>query len=392
MELKKGKKTKIKFHNLFISNLNEKDVDHFTTNTGLYLRKKLDTPYKRIAHKVTGVNIINQASDTNQTDEEYFTNLDIDKIPLSTYNLDNKKHNIIVERYPKLEPGEPYIFICNHTCPEDIETVLNILDRNAYLVLGSVKTLREELDGYLVWLNGTIPFDISNPKEKKTVIPKASRVLKTNSILIFPEASHNLHPNKLVNNFYDGAVNIALNTNRKIVPVSLIRDSKNNVSYVDVSNPIDINKLNNDLDEKFSYNKENLPQYDYNKKKIKTMTGTLRDKMATSIMHILLRHDEGLERKKYNNIESYLRTIKIYDSIEKLHWNEYDDFKGEFKTKKTKEEQAQETIIRDMARLASTGKNIGFNQSNWINLASDQENKNIPRVVKEYTKEYKKIR
>ena len=129
-----------------------------------------------------------------------------------------------------------------------------------------------------------------------------------------------------------------------------------------------------------------------NKKKIKTMTGTLRDKMATSIMHILLRHDEGLERKRYNNIESYLRTTKIYDSIEKLHWNEYDDFKGEFKTKKTKEEQDQETIIRDMARLASTGKNIGFNQSNWINLASDQENKNIPRVVKEYTKEYKKIR
>ncbi len=34
MESKKGKKTKIKFHNLFISNLNEKDVDHFTTNTG----------------------------------------------------------------------------------------------------------------------------------------------------------------------------------------------------------------------------------------------------------------------------------------------------------------------------------------------------------------------
>ena len=47
MESKKGKKTKIKLHNLFISNLNEKDVDHFTTNTGLYLRKKLDTPYKR---------------------------------------------------------------------------------------------------------------------------------------------------------------------------------------------------------------------------------------------------------------------------------------------------------------------------------------------------------
>ena len=81
------------------------------------------------------------------------------------------------------------------------------------------------------------------------------------------------------------------------------------------------------------------------RKKIKTMTGTLRDKMATSIMHILLRHDEGLERKRYNNIESYLRTIKIYDSIEKLHWNEYDDFKGEFKTKKQKKNKPKKLLF-----------------------------------------------
>lgn len=91
----------------FISKLNEKDIDHFTSDIGLYLRRKLDKPYKLIAHKVTGVNIINKVTDTNQTDEDYFTNLDINKIPLSSYNLDAKKHNIIVERYPNMVKNIP---------------------------------------------------------------------------------------------------------------------------------------------------------------------------------------------------------------------------------------------------------------------------------------------
>ena len=140
---------------------------------------------------------------------------------------------------------------------------------------------------------------------------------------------------------------MGLNSDRKVVLISLIRDSENNVSYVDVSNPIDMHKLNNQVDKKFKYNIENLPQYDYNKKKIKAMTTTLRDKMATSIMHILLRHSEILEREKFNNIESYIRTIKVRDSIEKLHWNESDDFEGEFNTKKTKEELTQQAVINN---------------------------------------------
>ena len=40
--------------------------------------------------------------------------------------LNAKKHNIILERYPELNDDEPYIFVSNHTCPEDIETILKI--------------------------------------------------------------------------------------------------------------------------------------------------------------------------------------------------------------------------------------------------------------------------
>ena len=378
-------------NNLFISKLNEKDVNHFTSDIGLFLRRKCDVPYKLVAHKICNVHILKSQADSTLSDEEYFNSLSEEKISLSSYDLKKGKHNIIVERYPKLNKKEPYIFVCNHVCPEDIETVLNVLDRNAYLVLGSVKTLREESDGYLVWLNGTIPFDISNEKEKRTVIPKAERVLKTNSILIFPEASHNLHPNKIVNNLYDGPVNMALNSGRKIVIVSLIRDSENNVSYVDLSNPLDITRLNEELEEQFSYNDENLPEKEYNKKKIKRMTSILRDKMATSIMHILLRHEEPLIRKDYRNIEAYLRTMKIYDSFKKLHWNEFDDFEGEFKTKQIPAEQNYQEMVNTLANLASK-KGICFDQSNWFALKEDLKNKDIPQVMKEHAKQLTKVK
>lgn len=381
-----------KRNNLFISNLNEKDVNHFTSDIGLFLRRKCDTPYKLIAHEVCGVHVLKPSTTTELSDEEYFNSLSTAKIPLSIYDLKEKKHNVIVERYPKLNKGEPYIFVFNHSCPEDIETILNVLDRNAYLVLGSVKTLREESDGYLVWLNGTIPFDISNEQERQTVVPKADRVLETNSILIFTEASHNLGPNKVVNHFFDGPVNMALNSGRKIVVGSLIRDNERNVSFVDINNPIDIKVLNEEMDERFFYNVENLSQYEYNKKKIKAMTAVLRDKMATSIMYTLLRHDEMLIRENYRDIEAYLRTLKFYDSIEKLHWKYTDDFDGEFKTKKTKEEITHEQVITDMANLAASDKDIGFDQSYWLELSEDLKHKDIPREMEDYVKKLTKIK
>ena len=112
--------------NLFISNLHLKDVDHFTTNTGLKLRRTIDVPFKKICNIFTNANIIRK-------------NIDSDSyIDIDNYDIKPNKNNIILEKYPKLDKDEPYIFVCNHTCPEDIETVLNIIDRNTFLILGSI--------------------------------------------------------------------------------------------------------------------------------------------------------------------------------------------------------------------------------------------------------------
>ena len=79
------------------------------------------------------------------------------------------------------------IFRRKSCLPGRHEHMLNVIDRNAYLILGSVETLRYNPEAYLSWLNGMIVFDILNPEERSALPAKMERVLQTQSILIFPE-------------------------------------------------------------------------------------------------------------------------------------------------------------------------------------------------------------
>lgn len=370
--------------NLFISNLHEKDVEHCTTDIGLSLRKKGDKPFKKMCNIFTNAHIIRANAGENLTDDEYFSSLSTEFIPLDNYNIKKGKNNIIVERYPNLNKDEPYIFVCNHTCPEDIETVLNILDRNAYLILGSIESLQYNPEMYLSFLNGMIPFDIMDKSQRKKVLEKMLRVLKTNSILIFPEGSHNYSPNKLINNLFDGPVNLALQTNRKIVIVTLIKDNDNNVSYIDVGNPIDVKKIDVDMDRDFE-SEEDIEKY-----YVKSLSSEIRDKMATAVYHIISRHIKPIHREDYYNAEEYLRMLKIEDAFKKLKWDR-DVFEAEYLTKKTREEKEHEEVIRTLSNLTINSDALkGSCQREWILSELDIDNKDVVKRMREYWIETKK--
>ena len=308
--------------NLFIHNLNEKDVNTFTSDMGLFLRRILNKPFKFLCNIFTNANIIRPNYYPEMADEAYWEFLDMQPISLSSYPLKKGKNNIILERYPQLVPGESYIFVGNHTCPEDIETMLNIIDRNTYLILGSVESLKYNPEMYLTWLNGMIVFDILNPDARKNLMPKMERVLKTNSILIFPEGSHNYHPNKLVNHLFDGPANLAIKTGKKIVPIILVRDDPHRVSYIDVGNPIDLCSLHLNIHDFYPREK------DCEKYRIKSMSSYLRDKMATAVYHLIARHIEPINRDEYENIDEYFINRYVEDSFSKLHW-QHDVFDAE---------------------------------------------------------------
>ncbi len=361
--------------NPLISNLHEKDLNHFTTNVGLFLRRKLDRPFKKLCNLFTNATIIRVNNYSSLSDEEYYSGLDVTHIPYSQYPLSEKRkaNNIVLERYPHLEKEESYIFVGNHTCPEDIETMLNIIDRNAYLVLGSIETLQYNPEAYLIWLNGMIVFDILDAASRKALMAKMKRVLRSNSILIFPEGSHNYHPNKIINHLYDGAVRLALETGKRIVPVSLIRDGEHKVSYIDVGNPMDVTKLALNVSE---YCKdEDEPE----KARIKALTGYLRDKMATAVHHLIARHTEPVCRKSCEDMEQFFIDRYVNDSFAKMKWK-HDVFKAEFLTKKTKDDQSYEEVVRTLSELRLNNRvlrDTGLDSREYVLLARDLERKDV---------------
>lgn len=351
-----------KMKNIMISNLHKKDVKHSATKFGLFLRRKIDKPFKKLCNIVTKAHIINKDLSSDENVNE----------------LNDKKNNIVLERYPKLNPDEPYIFVCNHTCPEDIETVLNIFDRNAYLVLGSLETLQYNRDMYSLFLSGIIPFDIMDPKQRKLVFQKMKRIIQSNSILIFPEGSHNYTPNKLINKLYDGPVNLALQTNRKIVVTTLIKDKKNNVAYIDVGDPIDVRKINVNMDREFNSSHDEMKHY------VKSLTSVIRDNMATAAYSIIERHFETLNREDYDNLEEKLRMMNIEDSFKQMKWKR-DVFEAEFLTKKSKEDLEHEEIIRTLSNLTlNPNACVGNGNKEWILKELDLNNKDIPNRMRQH--------
>ena len=370
--------------NLLISNLNEKDVDHFTSDIGLMLRKKFDGPFKKACNIFTGANIIDIRNRDFSNDDDYFAFLaeHSERIPLSEYPLIDGKNNIVIERYPELDKDEPYIFVCNHTCPEDIETILNVIDRNAYLVLGSIETLQYNPEAYLSWLNGMVCFDIMDQQQRSDLIPKMERILKTNSILIFPEGSHNYDPNKIVNKLFDGPVNLSLETGRKIVVCTLIKDQENNVSYVDVGHPIDLEDFHVERD-------YGLDEHEREKKYVQTLTSFIRDKMVSAVYPMMERHFDQIKRSEHDDLEEELRQEKVRDSFEKMKWNK-DIFDAEFLTKKTREDLEYEEVVTTISNLRFNDdvlRNTLLDTRQSVILKRDLDRKNIPLVMRTHLEE-----
>lgn len=370
------------YRNLFINKLNTRDVNHFTTDIGLFLRRKSNGAFRKLCNVFTNTTIIRNETSEYVSNEEYYNNLKAERIPLSSYPLSTKKNanNIIVERYPKLEEGESYIFVGSHVCPKDIETMLNVIDRNAYLILGSVENLNYNPEVYLSWLNGMIVFNVLDMKERRELILKMERVLHTQSILIFPEGSHNYDLNKLIKPLYDGPVNLALKTGKKIVPVVLVKDYENNVAYLDVGNPIDVRGLDLNIQDYYP-GKEESEKY-----RIKSMSSYVRDQMATAVYHMMERHLAPIKKSEYEDLEQHFIQFYVTDTFNKLNWK-HDVFDAEYLTKKTKEEQEYEEVVRSLGNLKlkkNVLKETRLYSREYVNKIRDLDRKNVVENLRKH--------
>ncbi len=151
------------------------------------------------------------------------------------------KQKIVLEQYPSLEKGKPYIFASTHSFCEDINAALAVLDRNAYLLLGSTDQLEHNPGAYGVWANGMVYVNRLNKESRKNALKKMERLLNSGtSVLIFPEGAYNNTENLLCEQLFSGFYWLSKSTGAQVVPVASFCEYQSDKIYIKFESPLDL--------------------------------------------------------------------------------------------------------------------------------------------------------
>ena len=284
--------------NIGLVKLKEANVETFTTNTGLKIRKYINRPLRFILEKST-------------------------------------KGKIVLESYPNLEKNEAYIFASTHYHCEDIISNLAILDRNAYALMGTTDQIDHNPLMYGAWLNGFIYVDRWNEDSRKLAIPKMERVLNAgNSVLIWPEGSLNNSENLLIQKLFGGPYYLAKSTGKKVVPVSNYLQPETNTIYIRVGQPLDLSK----------YDKEEA-------------LDILRDAMASMMFEQIKEHSVPIERSKLTGDHHMEHLETRRQEYLKNKWTSVDKILEELVVYKDKNITTYEEILRSLENVEVTKEN-----------------------------------
>lgn len=190
--------------NYKLVDLLDADINSFTSDRGIKIRRKIAPALKKVLKIAT-------------------------------------PEKIIIDKYPELNPNEPYIFVSTHGFSNDIIACLASIDRSAYLLMGSTNQIEYNRLMYAAWVNGFIYVNRMCDKSRKEAIPKMERILKSgSSVLIFPEGGHNNTENNLCNKLFSSPYILAIRTGCKVVPIAPFYEFGSDKIYMNFGNPIDL--------------------------------------------------------------------------------------------------------------------------------------------------------
>ena len=232
-----------KIINKLLGKLDNKTVDNFTSNLGLWLRRTFHSVISFLFRTVLRL---------------YY------------------KKKLIVEHKPKLKKGKSYIYALNHSFYLDGSAVIATADKNCYSLFGATEQLYFDLCTFFIWFSGLIYVDRTNKQSRKDSLPKMSRVLKAgNSVLIFPEGRWNDSENLLCQKLFAGVYNLSVDNEVEVIPVSVFKETESEYIYINFANPIKL--------------------YKYEKDEALTL---LRDNLATMYYEQIEKHASPYKRKK----------------------------------------------------------------------------------------------
>jgi len=238
-------------------------VDNFTTEYGRILRGKLNKPWKKVL------------------------------------SLATSKKVIIEESYP-LDKNKTYVFACNHSFDEDVISILQSLDRNAYVLNGSTDQTEHNPVFLAVWLNGMVYVNRLNNESRNNSVLKMKKLLKSGtSVMMFVEGGYNNSENQFINPPFPGVYTLAKEENVEVVPVISFNDYDWETQSFDGNIYIRMGKP--------------IPLAEYEKYE---GLNHLRDVMSTMMYDIINEHVDQVERKTLGeNPREYYMQIrqKVYE-------------------------------------------------------------------------------
>lgn len=228
--------------NTGLERFENKDVNAFTSDVGLFIRKKINFIWRNLIRLFVG-------------------------------------RKMYVEQYPKLKKDRSYIFVANHSFDEDIISILSTIDRNAYLLNGSTHQMEHNPLFYAVWANGMVYLNRLDKQSRAEAIPKMERVLRAgNSVFIFAEGGYNNTENQLIQPLFASPYILCEKLGVEVVPIISFCKHESKEIFVRAGEPMNLSIWEKD---------EALTR--------------LRDAMATIVWDIMEEHGGRLVRKELCN-------------------------------------------------------------------------------------------
>ena len=154
----------------------------------------------------------------------------------------NSKLKLEIEKKEFKGSDRPIIYTASHSFKDDAVNTVLTAKCNAYFVVGNTDLFYNTLDGFFLWLYGSQLVDRYDKESRNAMKSKMNKVIEYGSnILIFPEATWNLSPNKLMYNLHWGFYEIAKENNALVVPI--ITYKVGNKCYSRMLDGIDVNDV-----------------------------------------------------------------------------------------------------------------------------------------------------
>lgn len=109
------------------------------------------------------------------------------------------------------------------------------------------------------------------------------------------------------------------------------------------------------------------------------MSNYLRDRMATGVYHLIVRHIESINRSDHEKLDKYFIDNYVNDSFEKLKWK-HDVFDAEFLTKRTEADFIYEETVQILSCLRldkKVMKETALDNREWVLKKMDLEKNDV---------------